>query len=334
MSNCYLSIILPIYNVKDYLERCVNSILTQEFTDYEVIFVDDGSTDGSGELADNLCTRFKEAQVIHKKNGGLSSARNAGLKVANGEYVFMIDSDDWIEKDAFNVICNITSKDLPDILKFNYIRRPDGKSVVSSAIPGSYDTDQIRKVLIPEAVENTGEYVFSAWSHVFKLSFIKNHGLEYVSEREIGSEDYLFNLQAYLKAQSITVISDAIYNYDLREGSLTQRYRKNLYDQYVKLHELMNKAVIDSKLENELGESIAFSFIEKLIGVCMQNECVRSSDHSLFQGWVNAHRMVSNKTYRDMANRYPYYKGRSSRKLLLRLMRMNIVVPTMYLLMR
>ena len=333
MSNFTLSIILPIYNVKEYLERCVKSIEAQSFKDYEVIFVDDGSTDGSGNLADDLSKRFKNSQVIHKVNGGLSSARNAGLEVATGEYVFMIDSDDWIEDNAFETIVKYF-KTKPDIIKFNLIRRPDGKRVFSTAEPGVYEKQAIEDSLLVNAIEDTGDFIFSAWSHVYKLDFLNKNSLRFVSEREIGSEDYLFNTQTYLCAESVIVIEDTIYNYDCRDGSLTQKYRKNLYTQYIKLHLLMQEAVTKSGKAGKFSESVAFSFIEKMIGVCIQNECLKTKDHSLFSGWINTHKMASSREYKEIMKMYPYEKGRKSRKILLPLMRIHIVLPTMYLLMR
>lgn len=333
MSNYTLSIILPIYNVKDYLERCVESIEVQSFKDYEVILVDDGSTDGSGDLVEKLAKRFINSRVVHKVNGGLSSARNAGLEVATGQYVFMIDSDDWIEANAFETIVNCI-KDNPDIIKFNLIRRPDGNKVYSTAKPGYYDKKAIEEELIRDAIEDTGNFIFSAWSHVYKLDFLNKKSLRFVSEREIGSEDYLFNTQTYLEADSIIIIKDAIYDYDCRDGSLTQKYRKNLFSQYIKLHSLMQNAVNKCKKDDVFSESIVYSFVEKMIGVCIQNECLRTKEHSLFIGWINTHKMVSSREYKNAMKLYPYDKGRKSRKLLLPMMRVHIVLPTMYLLMR
>lgn len=97
-----ISIIIPIYNVKPYLEKCVNSVLSQSYPNLEIILVDDGATDGSAQVCDDFSEKYANIQVIHKKNGGLSSARNAGIEAMKGEYVFFLDSDDWIANDAIS----------------------------------------------------------------------------------------------------------------------------------------------------------------------------------------------------------------------------------------
>lgn len=103
MDSCLrFSVIIPVYNVENYLKECIDSVLKQNYLDYEVILVDDGSTDNSGAICDLYAEKYKKVKVIHKKNGGLSDARNAGLCMARGEYIIFVDSDDWIELDALN----------------------------------------------------------------------------------------------------------------------------------------------------------------------------------------------------------------------------------------
>ena len=111
--NIILSIILPVYNVEKYIERCVESILTQNREDIEIIIVDDGATDGSPQICDKYAEKISNIKVIHKQNGGLSSARNAGMDVANGKYIYFLDSDDWITEDAIRIILSAgtSSKD-------------------------------------------------------------------------------------------------------------------------------------------------------------------------------------------------------------------------------
>ena len=101
-----ISIIVPVYNVQDYLDRCVKSIVGQTYTDTEIILVDDGSTDNSGNMCDKWAERDQRIKVIHKENGGLSSARNAGIDKANGDYISFIDSDDYIEDSMMQTLWN------------------------------------------------------------------------------------------------------------------------------------------------------------------------------------------------------------------------------------
>ena len=130
----FFSIILPSYNVEKYLDRCVKSFLAQSFTDYEIIIVDDGSTDRTGEIADSYVGKYDFIKCIHKDNGGLSSARNAGIAEAKGQFIHMCDADDWVTPTFLEIIATKAIGDIgiasqvPDIVKFNYYRHGDGKA--------------------------------------------------------------------------------------------------------------------------------------------------------------------------------------------------------------
>ena len=114
-----VSVIVPIYNVEKYLAECVDSILGQTFQDMEIILVDDGSLDASGQMADDYAARDKRVKVIHKENGGQSSARNAGMKIARGEYIYFCDSDDYISLDAIEILYETATKNDLDMVLFN-----------------------------------------------------------------------------------------------------------------------------------------------------------------------------------------------------------------------
>ena len=120
-----ISVVIPIYNVEKYIERCIDSVLNQTYMNLEIILVDDGSPDRCGEICDNYAQIDKRIRVIHKENGGLSSARNAGLRIATGDYISFVDSDDWIEphmyetllKNAINYKAQISSGGVTDLVE-------------------------------------------------------------------------------------------------------------------------------------------------------------------------------------------------------------------------
>ena len=116
MLNPLISVVVPIYNVDKYLDRCVESIIKQTYTNLEIILVDDGSSDNSPQICDNWNVKDKRIKVIHKENGGLSDARNVGLSFATGEIISFIDSDDWIEHEMFEKMLNRKKKDNSDIV--------------------------------------------------------------------------------------------------------------------------------------------------------------------------------------------------------------------------
>lgn len=269
----YFSLILPIYNVESYLDRCVQSILEQSFYDYEIILVDDGATDSSPGLCDSLAAQHSCIQVLHKENGGLSSARNAGLELATGEYVWWIDSDDWIEKDALRRLYEETVNTRPDMVKFSYLRVEDGKrtQVCINADSGIYEGVR-RDILLRQACYTPGKFVLSAWSHLYRRRFLTDTGLQFVSERIVGSEDYLFNLESFLLAEKVCVIPDMLYSYELRLGSLSQRHKKDLPEKYAKLYGLLRRQYEKAgALQQYEGWLSAFYLWHLLRGTCIPN---------------------------------------------------------------
>lgn len=279
----FFSIIIPIYNVAPYLERCIKSILSQDFTDYEMILVDDGSSDKSGQICDDYARRYDHIRVIHKENGGLSSARNAGAEIATGEFIWWIDSDDWVEEQSLSILYHAAKNKQPDIVKFNHIRVTDTEEVVlSSAAPGNYMQRHETDTLLRQALKETSKFVLSAWSHIYKREFLVQEGLHFISERKIGSEDYLFSLQAMLVASSMVVLQDALYDYELRAGSLSQRYKENApqkyTDLYLQLRDFYEHAGALSAYEQDMNWFYVWHLIR---GICISNEYVVSENHPL-----------------------------------------------------
>lgn len=324
----FFSVILPIYNVKPWLQRCVTSVLTQDFKDFELILVDDGSTDGSGELCDRIAAEHAGIRVVHKINGGLSSARNAGLEVAQGEYIWWVDSDDWIEEGALATIHDELVRNTPQILKFNYIRVDDTHTPVVSCACGSGDLNPGE--LLKMALIKTSHYVLSAWSHVYSRSFLLENGLRFVSEREIGSEDYLFNLQALLLAQRISVLDKPLYYYELRQGSLSQVYRADLPRRFEILYSKLMEFL--SRIDNRaLWEPWVNTFYvwHLLRGVCFSNEYTFAARHSVAQGRENVKKILAMPTFRKAAGNMELSHFTWKQKLLLTAMRLGLE-PVIY----
>ena len=132
--NCLISVIVPVYNVSNYLERCVQTLIKQTYGNLEIILVDDGSTDGSSKLCDKIAKSDNRIKVIHKENGGLSSARNAGLDAAQGEYISFIDSDDSIHLYFYNVLLKVMNETDADIVQCEMLRVPEQK-VAGGVLP-------------------------------------------------------------------------------------------------------------------------------------------------------------------------------------------------------
>lgn len=299
----FFSVILPIYNVKPWLSRCVDSVLAQGFTDYELLLVDDGATDGSGALCDELALRDSRIRVIHKENGGLSSARNAGAAEAVGKYIWWVDSDDWITPDALEQLHEAITQSDADMVKFSYIRveGTNQKHIPFNAEPGLYTVQQ-QEVLLEKAFLSTSRFGLSAWSYVYRTSFLRENELCFVSERQVGSEDYLFNLVALLKAQRVQVIDNALYYYELRLGSLSQRYKKDLPVRFTALFTHLCEAYKQSVAWQTYGSRICTFYVWHLMrGTCIPNEYYVTQDHTLTQGRRNIRAFLRTKAVRRAA---------------------------------
>lgn len=279
----YFSIIIPVYNVEKWLERCLDSILADSCKDMELILVDDGSTDQSGRICDSYAAEYANISVVHKPNGGLSSARNAGLEKATGEWISFIDSDDWVDKDTFQTIRTFLSQleNTPDLVKFGY-RKTNGsasRDYMPCVPEGEYDRSGIVRKLLPVAFgscrisdSTMHTFILSSCAHIYRHDFLRKTGVRFISEREVGSEDFLFLDSLYLQASCVYVTHHVWYNYDTREGSLTQRYRKNMYTQYRLLADLVHKEISKVGLEKELADDFKVFYIG-LMYICIINEC-------------------------------------------------------------
>ena len=285
--NPYFSIILPIYNVAPYLDHCIQSVLTQDFSDYEIILVDDGSTDTSGMLCDDYANRYEHIRVIHKENGGLSSARNAGAEIARGTYIWWVDSDDWIREGALTALYEATRNEKPDVVKFGYTSAEGSvyTPVPMHILPGSYKGRTAVENLVHAAFASASRFVLSAWSHVYRLDFLQKTQIPFVSERIVGSEDYLFNLTILPLANHVRVIPEDLYFYNKREGSLTQRYRENLSKQYVQLfHRLRDAYSGRDEIKKYERDLCAFFIWHLVIGGVIQNAYRVTNGHTLPDG--------------------------------------------------
>jgi glycosyltransferase involved in cell wall biosynthesis len=214
----FLSIIIPVYNVEQYLRDCLNSVLVQTYPDYEVICVNDGSTDGSMAILEEYQRKYPQITIISQTNKGLSAARNAGIQAAKGDYIFFLDSDDWIEPDTLKILAEKQSSE--DMVCFNGRRYfEDGRTEESDS--GIEETQMI-------GWEYYNKYALLPRKFHFVCSVLRLYRREYLLkntlffEEGIYHEDNLFTPLACYYAQTVKVIPDCLYVYRIRKGSITQ----------------------------------------------------------------------------------------------------------------
>lgn len=247
-----ISIIVPVYKAEKYLNRCVDSILAQTFTDWELLLIDDGSLDQSGEMCDEYAAKDSRIIVFHKENGGVSSARNLGLDNARGVYVTFVDSDDWIDVNTLSIcISEIEANDL-DILQFSFSR--EEKSL------GSFGEEYTNVCSLSDYL-NKRQFLVCVGGNVIRSSVIQTYTIRFDSEMKLA-EDQLFLFTCMGYAHKLKRIPNKLYFYYDNPQSATNNekiedivYSSNKCIQFKNLHTLFAFRIDD----------LVLFFIEKLI---------------------------------------------------------------------
>lgn len=219
-----VSVIVPVYNAKSTLKRCIDSIACQTLQDIEVILVDDGSTDGSGQVCDEFAEIDKRIRVIHKENGGLVSARKAGVRAAKGKYIGYVDSDDWIESCMYESLYDIAVRDDADMVCSGYILEGNYISKEYDTIPEGRYTDDGRRELLDSLIFNMNERDLGLRGSLCCKLFRKDilGKVQKMIPDEISySEDKLCTLVFALECRCISVVRQAWYHYIINTSSMT-----------------------------------------------------------------------------------------------------------------
>lgn len=234
-----VSIIVPVYNCIASLVWCVHSILHQTYTDYELFLVDDGSTDGSGKLCDRFAAEDDRIRVIHKPNGGVSSARNAGIDAATGGYITFCDSDDYLEPDYLETLVQ-TAKSNPDCGHIWCCFQTVTGYQKENAVPNYTSTKSLLCYTLQDYMSLHEMWLDAEpWNKLYRTDIVQTAKVRFPEDLSLG-EDWLFNL-AYIDAsanEKIVVVTEPLYNYIRgNDESLDSKYRKDLLDIYRRLND-------------------------------------------------------------------------------------------------
>ena len=230
----FFSVIVPVYKVEKYLKNCIESVLSQTFSDFELILVDDGSPDSCPDICDSYRDKDSRIKVVHKENGGLASARRAGIKVAQGDYVYNLDSDDLIENDTLECAYNIIKDTNCEIVSFSYRWVKNGKTVNitnDGLKEGFYGKEDIQKHIYPRILmdKNMNHVSYYLSGKAVKREFLTPNQLA-VSEKISLGEDLCCVISCYLKAESVYISKKEAYLYTVREDSISKEFNtKQIY---------------------------------------------------------------------------------------------------------
>lgn len=249
-----ISVIIPVYNCENTLRRCVESVLRQTETHLEILLIDDGSSDGSGAIADSYCSDAR-VRVFHKENGGLSSARNYGLDRATGAFVAFVDADDWIEPNTYETALRFCK----DVCVFGYLKDfPDRIQLRSPTdVPETINgEDAVRRLIVDGTINHF------AWNKLYRRALFDDIRFP----QGAVFEDIRTTYKVLSKANRVALIPDVFYHYIQYEGSITHDpSARNLLDHWTAVYELYQK----------LGKT----------GGTFQEACIRKCANSIYQGW-------------------------------------------------
>lgn len=276
--NYKVSVVVPVYNEEKYLHQCITSLLKQTFSSVQIILVDDGSRDSSGEIIDKYAKEYPNIESYHKENGGLPSARNFGLAKVKGEYVAFLDSDDWLEYDTIEILYNIAMKHgKVDVVQFRAFEE------ASYYIPrnGYYDFSEIKEDLYPHSMPSftkEGKPSFIRWSscmRFYRTKMIEDNHLRF-REEALTFEDFLFTFDSILVAQSYYFYNEKpLYHVVANPMSMTRNYQPAM----LKTCDFIF-SVLNTYFDDNFEYSNLFSYYDTMLyfaDACITNEMSQKS---------------------------------------------------------
>ena len=280
MVNERVSVIVPVYNVERYLNRCISSIVNQTYRNLEIILVDDGSTDNCPQMCDDWARGDCRIKVIHKVNEGAGIARNTGLFRARGEYVCFFDSDDFVEPDAIEKALGLAQKECADVVVFGASNWSQTGFCSNKVIPLTEKTvfsgSEIQDVFLPDLIEsnyvgarNTG-LALSFWVCLFSMELIRRADWQIASERVYASEDSYSLLMLYRFVKKVAILPEALYHYQLNDESLSHTYRE---DGFARMSQFFQDCIyLATRLEysEKVRKRLAGLYFSQVIGILKQ----------------------------------------------------------------
>lgn len=243
----FISVIVPVYNVEKYLKQCVESVLNQSFSDFEIVLINDGSTDNSGKICDSFVENNAKVKVIHKQNEGVGLARNSGLRQATGQYIYFLDSDDFVEPNFFDVLILNTNTN-PDIIQFGFNRLTKFGKYVNSSVPA---TMEIKSLSIEKAqlskILNSG-CGLAVWDKLIKRELLLENKIFFDNKKR--GEDFTFVTTLYHYTKTIVVLNKALVNYRIIMGT-GKKFDLKLIQNHLESFSSLKTLLNDNSLSSE-----------------------------------------------------------------------------------
>lgn len=281
--NPKVSIIVPVYNVEDYLHQCIVSIIYQTYQNIEIILVNDGSTDNSGKICDSFVEQDNRIKVVHKQNGGLSDARNCGTNHATGDYIIYLDGDDWMDSETCMSAIEAVLNNSADIVFWGHKKEhSDGKNkeiplfAANIKFSGNYKNWLHRRLI--GLIGNELSYptktdaFSSAWGKLYRRDLISINKITFIDTKVIGSEDVLFNIEVFYRAKEIVYLN-ALFNHYRQDNpnAITKNHNSTLFPRFLNLFKHIEEFIQSNNLDQEyytaLNNRIALSIINSSLSI-------------------------------------------------------------------
>lgn len=280
-----VSVIIPVFHVENFLEKCVNSVLNQTYRNIELILVDDGGDDRCPQICENFASKDERVKCIHKKNEGQSFARKTGVEAATGDYFLFIDADDWIDEETLEVCVQNAESKKADVVCFGYKRVYDNNIFNTSIFynncefsGGEVKILQRRMIGLVDSELNRVEdadRLTPMWGKLYHKNVVQSG--RWVSERETGSlEDSIFNLYALNNCKKFVYVNRFFYNYvKTNESATTGKYRYNLVNQWKRVYKYYEEYIDKYNCENTYKMALKNRIVISMLGLGM-NEVMSS----------------------------------------------------------
>ena len=283
-----VSIVLPIFNVEKYLDRCIESVVGQTYKNLEIILVDDGSTDGCSQKCDEWAISDSRIKVVHKTNAGLGMARNTGIDNATGRYIFFFDSDDYVDLAIVEKCVKNALENESEVVVFGRNDIYDDGCISSHSIKASktvFRGKEIVDTVLPSMFTYSMGFGVSAWGKMYDLDVLKRLNKRFVSEREIISEDAYFAVDLYPEVSVVSLICENLYFYCKRDNSLSRIYNPERQSKndifYLKTIELADSKNLDENIQKYIAVRYQMYTIAAMKQICKSTLDVTQKDIEL-----------------------------------------------------
>ena len=334
-----ISIIIPVYRVEKWLDRCLLSVIRQSYQNIEILLIDDGSPDRCGEMCEEWAGKDARIRVIHKQNAGLGMARNTGVEAARGDYIAFVDSDDYISRDMIRTLYHTIKGSGADACYGGCIDVDENGGMRCGTPPKKriYTGERELLAFIKEVIGNkpsksgncfTG---MSAWGNLYAASLFREKGIRFCKEQKVLCEDLFFNIAVCRQANRVIIAPYCMYYYCANEGTLTKAYRPGRFEAAKNMRRLLGKEFRqEMKSDRDLALRIDRNYLDNLI-LCLKLEILYRKQNGKRRCMGQLKHMINDRTTQSVLARYPVGRMEKKQRLLFMMIKLRMMAPVLWM---